>query len=112
MKSKKTKVAKIGKFAAITGASLIFSSLVLDAKALSQKEIEVKLKILAETPAPKDLQRGAMCYSRAFAPAAPYMCPVCNKTSEFGKGNYFMYNILAIRKIVKEMKDKRKGKPE
>jgi hypothetical protein len=46
----------------------------------SRKDLEKKLRKLAETPVPDDLKIGAMCYSSVAPPdRVEYTCPVCGE---------------------------------
>jgi len=62
----------------------------------SKKQIEKKLKHLAETPAPTDLSFGAMCYDMVARENTvhEYICPVCGEKTIYKKSsdqNKFLY---------------------
>jgi hypothetical protein len=58
----------------------------------SKKNIEEKLKKLAETPPPQELSFGAMCYA-VIGPSetASYICPDCGNKTLYKMGEY-IYN--------------------
>jgi hypothetical protein len=64
--------------------------------AYTKAEIEKKLKKLSESPAPKNLSMGAMCYEMAALPdRAEYICPVCGeKTIYTDQYRSFVYSEL------------------
>ncbi|MFH0896113.1 MAG: hypothetical protein V2A54_16900 [Bacteroidota bacterium] len=77
-------------------------------KILTRSEIIKKLKVLASSPVPKDLEtRGAMCYEMAAPPTtADYICPVCgNKTTYPKEMVEFIEEIPACRSHVKSLKE-------
>jgi DNA-directed RNA polymerase subunit RPC12/RpoP len=68
----------------------------------SKKNIEKKLKKLAETPPPEELSFGAMCYKVSGPPeTASYICPACgNKTlHKIKQENENIYNNNGWKKI-------------
>jgi hypothetical protein len=55
-------------------------------KALLPRDLIAKLDELAEQPGPKDLKRGAMCYSIAPPPnREEYICPKCGERTLYAK---------------------------
>jgi hypothetical protein len=54
----------------------------------SRKQIDLKLKRLAETPPPQKSFFGAMCYKVAFENVTvyEYVCPVCGEKTVYKKG--------------------------
>ena len=57
-----------------------------DAPPLSRDQLSAKLKKLAETPPPKELKRGAMCYDMAMpSDVADYTCPIDGSHTQYSK---------------------------
>ncbi len=55
----------------------------------SKKNIEDKLKILAETEPPEELAKGAMCYSEAMAQdTAKYICTTCGEKTLYKRDEH------------------------
>jgi hypothetical protein len=56
----------------------------------SRKQIDEKLKHLAETPAPKKLSFGAECYKMAYSDNSvyEYFCPVCGEKTVYKKDKH------------------------
>ncbi len=81
----------------------------------SKKDIEIKLKKLAETPPPDKLSFGAKCYKMAGAPeTASYTCPVCekvtkhkvkNKSKDYNKTKLIQWGINACRNEIEKIKE-------
>ncbi|MBI4860388.1 MAG: hypothetical protein HY815_09015 [Candidatus Riflebacteria bacterium] len=89
----------------VTGASA------REIKALSRAEIARRLRELADRPAPRIVDQGAMCYDMAEAPDhATYVCPRCGERTLHAVGTagwshpMIDSNISAIRALVKELK--------
>jgi ribosomal protein L37AE/L43A len=78
----------------------------------SKSQIELKLKNLAETPPPKELAFGAMCYSPALIEETSYeyICPECGEKTiyknVFTESNYYVEenDIASARRAVKAIK--------
>jgi hypothetical protein len=62
----------------------------------SRKQIDEKLKHLAETPAPTKLSFGAECYKMAFKDYSvyEYVCPVCGEKTIYKKGTNSERSVL------------------
>jgi hypothetical protein len=57
-----------------------------DAPPLSREQLNAKLKKLSETPPPKELKRGAMCYDMAMpSDVADYTCPIDGSHTQYSK---------------------------
>ncbi|HNQ68737.1 MAG TPA: hypothetical protein PKN32_10185 [Bacteroidales bacterium] len=79
----------------------------------SKKQIELKLKKLANTPPPTDLAMGAMCYSPSMidTSSVSYICPICGEKTiyKFGVYSYSFnddleYGISAARREVSKIR--------
>jgi hypothetical protein len=83
----------------------------------SRKQIDLKLKNLAETTPPTNLSYGAKCYSKAYFNnnVFEYICPVCGEKTIYkkknGDNNFFLIeNILAFDlEICRKQIEKVKG---
>jgi hypothetical protein len=57
-------------------------------KSLDRGEIRGMLKKLADTPPPKKMSQGAMCYSSAIPPkTATYVCPKCGERTLYDESS-------------------------
>ncbi len=56
----------------------------------TRQDIETRLKALAESEVPKNLNPGAMCYEMAAPPDyAVYVCPKCGQKTMYARTEYF-----------------------
>lgn len=65
----------------------------------SKKQIELKLKKLANTPPPSDLAVGAMCYSPRMNDTTnfEYICPVCGEKTIYSDiGNNWEWSVESL----------------
>lgn len=77
-------------------------------KPMNKKEIEEKLRLLAksESPDPKSLKMGAMCYSPTkLPPTVDYVCPACGEKTIYSlRQEYFVIkNLPHSRSIAKAL---------
>lgn len=63
---------------------------------LQQNEWESQLQKVAETPAPKNLEFGAMCYEIAFYEQNVYNCPVCLQKTIYDKSDQQLMSTLTL----------------
>jgi hypothetical protein len=86
----------------------------------SREQVELRLQKLAERPAPKELQPGAMCYEMAMPPTRhEYVCPTCGEKTLYAlakdegeadrRGDHSLIQTLGwelkgCRTVVKEIK--------
>jgi hypothetical protein len=75
-------------------------------KYLTRAEIERRLRVLAENPAPADLRIiGAMCYDVTSPTCATYVCPKCGERTLYsGRWTYIVWSTIpGCRRIVKTL---------
>ncbi len=73
----------------------------------SREEIKKKLKKLVNSPAPVNLQPGAMCYDMAGPPpTAEYICPKCGEKTLYTDNTTYLlqYELTSCRSAVAGMK--------
>ena len=75
----------------------------------SRSDIMKRLKELAKSPAPKNLQMGAMCYEMASPPErVEYVCPVCgSKTLYPNPGNSEILYFIGLELVACRQKAKK-----
>jgi len=94
-------------------AALPSPSPAVKTRSLSKEEIAQRLKKLANSPPPKNLSMGAMCYDMAGPPErTDYVCPECGEKTIYSKEgkdrrastNFIQYDLPDCRRMAKDIK--------
>ena len=72
---------------------------------LDKKQLEQRLKELAETPYTGGISYGAMCYVPSRSHDEEYICLICNKSTIHDFGDYRIRDLFKIRSFINELKE-------
>jgi hypothetical protein len=74
----------------------------------SRADVERRLKALADSPVPDELNPGAMCYEMSAPPVRiEYICPKCGQKTIYTNSDYFytVENVTSCRQVVANIKN-------